>query len=774
MTISTTQSIVTLGGNGLTDTFDFPFVADSAEFIEVTYTDSSGNITILAPYQYTLFLNPPAVGQIWGVGGTVTYPLVGSPIENGTTLSIQRLLPLTQETSISNQGDFAPQSIEAALDTLEMQIQQVSARTGQFRGTWATGVLYNFGDYVIDGLNGSDTLNYYMALQTNTSSVWATDLANGYWTVVIDVSNIIAVSIYANVRNYGATGDGVTDDTAAIQAAIDSQNGTIYFPAGVYIYTQLNVYSKQRWLGDNPGASLLSWEQADKTDVTLRGIVSVGDLSDVIWQNLGFRGNLLTQTTSDPSGQYLWGFWLRAGSCERLTWDNCAIYNWGCQSKTSGGAIAIGAGAGSGTVIRDIYVRNCEIYDNANVPGIYISGISTYSNIGENININSTTFRNTTNYADQNFIYIVGDSGLNFTGVNTSGNFFDIQESIDTCIEINYASDITVNSNEVAVSGNADAIGILLRSETYGGTINNNTLRNTGTGCLTSDGITLLRQASSEFQSDISIVGNTIVDFGGVPIKVSNQSRGVNIVGNTITGDILRPASAIAVAGSTGITVTSNIITNANEVLNLGTGDGGCSYVDFSYNMIIGCGASGDALISVPLVGQDITYFTAQRNVVSAVPMGTSAFINSAFLAATGNQILENILPTGFAAVNPSYVAYIQRVTTPPLSNGVMLAGRQYTFPQGQIDFIPYDPGIVWNTGVQSSYVIGANLDGQSPECEVGDLVIVGCDQDVNPCNVTAFVKEAGKIRITITNPTTLSPSILAGNWYVTIISKGF
>lgn len=42
--------------------------------------------------------------------------------------------------------------------------------------------------------------------------------------------------LYVNVKDYGAVGDGVTDDTAAIEAAF-AVNGGIYFPPGTYNYT---------------------------------------------------------------------------------------------------------------------------------------------------------------------------------------------------------------------------------------------------------------------------------------------------------------------------------------------------------------------------------------------------------------------------------------------------------------------------------------------------------------------------------------------------------
>lgn len=53
-----------------------------------------------------------------------------------------------------------------------------------------------------------------------------------------DVRDAIGVNAQTvvNVKDYGAVGDGVTDDTAAIEAAF-AVNGGIYFPPGTYNYT---------------------------------------------------------------------------------------------------------------------------------------------------------------------------------------------------------------------------------------------------------------------------------------------------------------------------------------------------------------------------------------------------------------------------------------------------------------------------------------------------------------------------------------------------------
>jgi hypothetical protein len=130
-TISNSANRVVASGNGSLTVFNYSFVAVIASDISVFYTDATGVVTLLSPSLYTLTIASPAVGQIWGIGGTVTYPKVGSPIPTGSKLTIQRTVPLLQTVSLSNQGSLSPQAVETGLDLLAMQIQQVSGAQSQ-------------------------------------------------------------------------------------------------------------------------------------------------------------------------------------------------------------------------------------------------------------------------------------------------------------------------------------------------------------------------------------------------------------------------------------------------------------------------------------------------------------------------------------------------------------------------------------------------------------------------------------------------------------------
>lgn len=63
---------------------------------------------------------------------------------------------------------------------------------------------------------------------------------------------------YADVRDYGAIGNG--DDTAAIQAALNSGRKKVYVPTGEYILSSpLSISADTEFFGDGPKLSVLKW-----------------------------------------------------------------------------------------------------------------------------------------------------------------------------------------------------------------------------------------------------------------------------------------------------------------------------------------------------------------------------------------------------------------------------------------------------------------------------------------------------------------------------------
>ena len=133
--LTTTQSTVTYLGNGATTQFAYNFEVQAQSQMVVTITNnnvSPATVTVVPASQYSVTGIGPgnefAGGS--GPGGTVTYPAASgaSPLPAGWSITIQRIVPYQQNTSFTNQGAFYPQVVEAALDYLTMQIQQLAAQ----------------------------------------------------------------------------------------------------------------------------------------------------------------------------------------------------------------------------------------------------------------------------------------------------------------------------------------------------------------------------------------------------------------------------------------------------------------------------------------------------------------------------------------------------------------------------------------------------------------------------------------------------------------------
>lgn len=162
-------------------------------------------------------------------------------------------------------------------------------------------------DFVIDSTNPA-TYKQPLSLNRRYNYVPFKDINGDEYKVLVDNG---FVSDYVNVKDYGAKGDGVTDDTLAIQSAINSlpnQGGVILFPIGEYIITDTitigngtkdSVSTKNciALIGANNAATNLSvWAGNNGTCIRYKGTAAkpmlriLGPILDPVIENITLWG----------------------------------------------------------------------------------------------------------------------------------------------------------------------------------------------------------------------------------------------------------------------------------------------------------------------------------------------------------------------------------------------------------------------------------------------------------------------------------------------------
>jgi hypothetical protein len=441
-----------------------------------------------------------------------------------------------------------------------------------------------------------------------------------------------------NVTNFGATGNGTTDDTAAIQSAVSAgagANSYVYFPCGTYLINSVSITisNNTRLVGAGrcaviKGGALL----ANSPNGSIVGL----PVSNPPWR--------LVMTNGD---------WVNGGSniiIEDLKFDL---------------TVAAPSATASTSALLFNKVNGARI-ENVSVVGDASGGAGSADGIG---------FISSSNYSvAHNSVVNVNNACYDNWGGGT-----------DFVIEGNFCDQKFVSS----------AYGILITGQftnltpatTARGRVIDNVIRNAGpTGIWVQGGWNQATGGGATYGSvvDVTVTGNvidTITKFHG--IRVSDSSR-INISNNAIRSP---SATAITVSSEylgnqTDLIINGNVISQCNA----SAGANPCvffgstnSKMVFSNNRIVGSGQSYDVQISnsssnVVITGNSMDSGSAGRIqdqsagavVNSLVETSTSGFaISPTDAAGPGAGFLKLGVMAGTTGGTCKLVAYAGTSTTP-------------------------------------------------------------------------------------------------------------
>jgi hypothetical protein len=356
-----------------------------------------------------------------------------------------------------------------------------------------------------------------------------------------------------NVLDYGATGDGTTDDTAAVQAALNV-GGAIYFPAGTYLVKDSTNTAGAVVLA--PASNSVLFGEGDLSILKLgphttikHNIFRLDNKQNVTICELKLDGNKTQQTgTLD---EYSHAIRIVDGS-QNITVENCTIID------AQGDGIYVGYEATPSAVTAKSFINNNLIYDNSRQQISVVHGIEhTISNnriVGAiDIECDATSgtrtsavkilgntgvvpdFSLTCNMASDLLINLYTPNGIGY-------KLCDIIVDGNTCSQIacQYGTNLAITNNTLVSSTNTQTNLIYLR-----GTQNVNV---TGNSFVTNTAVSpALTSCYEEYIClNTSVTGNTALNqftpFAKVTLGTFTESDGSTITSNPLTVGIYNNA----------------------------------------------------------------------------------------------------------------------------------------------------------------------------------------------------------------------------------------
>ena len=237
----------------------------------------------------------------------------------------------------------------------------------------------------------------------------------------------------SNVLDYGAVGDGTTDDTTAVQAAVNSGANSVFFPDGTYLINAVALPSNIRLFGDSTIKAKLG-TSVPGGDLFSKKLFTASSKSNLIFDGLNFDGGIVGDiasteyTATDPDSLESL---LELTNCTDIIIKGCDFNNF-CSQATATGTRNQRAKKGVVYIVAatNLQIYECKLGNNVFIEGFIIldsSDIIVRNNYSfqddDNRRISSPvaiTGASTQNVLIADNIFIGhGGSGLNLWGSNS-------------------------------------------------------------------------------------------------------------------------------------------------------------------------------------------------------------------------------------------------------------------------------------------------------------------------------------------------------------------
>jgi hypothetical protein len=478
---------------------------------------------------------------------------------------------------------------------------------------------------------------------------------NNSLTINTQISAAATATTSVSVKNYGAKGDGVTDDTKAIEAALAyaKKNGfpNIYFPDGSYMIGEegdgggiIKLVDGVGMMGNGVATChiKLTGGRHNPSPLFCQDYVNTPTVSNVLIQGIDFNGNSALQTF-DADYQFCTAFNFHNG--KNIEVKNCKFQSFRGDALMFGDVFEPTLNA---RIVTNVDVHDCEFYNiyregtmfcavndatfynnNVHGDGYLVGGVDIERHSVNETVLNVAVYNNTFNFGDGYGPVERGGPKVRYRRAVTMGFFYNgYKNGVADSLSGHYK----VYNNKI-YQGQIDCWGMLNVS------ISGNTFKNyyeniAGVSFLTAPVINVSDNVTTKGLINVFADNNIIDSDIGNGIAFKNYSK-VTANGNTILGT---PLDGIAILNTSGCFY-------GNQITDVGTTSALCAGILINGN-------ASDLYVSTNTAKNTASGNTRTMDYVIKIGSSNNGAIAPKILNNKGKNMLKGIVSEYYYQAN--------------------------------------------------------------------------------------------------------------------------